>query len=237
MMRTASCAATPLGLLRFMNNLRPSHLVRRAMPVLACTLAISLAPAFARAQNAGTITITDLDVGRITATEVGGPGNANTNLTADINTPETISGSIDIDGTVTGGTGYAILKEWRSKDVSDLLTVRLTPRGLRGNGQAYYTASWTFLSDTDNTPIDLSTLGLSDDVVKAINAAGIEENGNSQAMDGILVDSQTGAAFGVPNLSIMVQSRMETPEPGACALVGASSIAALSVLFRRRRRR
>jgi hypothetical protein len=100
---------------------------------MAATLFL-LCSAVAHAQNGGTITITDLDNGPITATEVGGPGNANTNLTADKATPEMISGSIDIDGTVTGGTGYAILKEWRSNVVSDLLTVTVNPRGLRGNG-------------------------------------------------------------------------------------------------------
>ena len=196
-----------------------------------------LCSAGAHAQNAGTITITDLDNGPITATEVGGPGNANTNLTADKATPEMISGSIDIDGTVTGGTGYAILKEWRSNVVSDLLTVTVNPRGLRGNGQAYYTATWSFLSDTDPNPIDLSTLNLQDNVLKALLAAGIEENGNSQAMDGILIDSQTGMAFSVPNLSIMAQSRMETPEPGTNALLTAGGLVAASALARVRKRR
>jgi hypothetical protein len=202
-------------------------------PTLGLTLALGLTPGLASAQqNMGLVTINDTTEGRITGNQSGGTNQINQNLIADEATPEVLTFSLPIDGTVAGGTGYAVMKD--AEGISDILQVTVTPR-VRGGNIPYFDASGTFTSDGENSPLDLNSFGLSQEVINAILAAAVEENGQQQNLSSHLIDSATGRALDVGGLTVTAASDFETPEPSGLLAFGLGS-AVLGAHLRARRR-
>jgi hypothetical protein len=180
-------------------------------------------------QSKATITFSDLTEKPVTGTIQGGTLELNvTDITRqpEEKDPERLSFSIDVDGLVQQASAAAVLLEANGK-VSDLLQLTVTPKGKRGMGIDYFTASGTFISDTEEPGgIDLSSFGYSDDVIKAILAKGIRENGTEQNLVPALVDTTTGNAFSIgDHLTITAASDVpEAPQPFTILLAAGALI-------------
>ncbi len=198
--------------------------------LLFLALACGLAPGFASAdQTQGTITIMDLTEGPITARVQGGTNQVDQTITADKDSPEKLSFSIPVDGTVVAGSGVAVLLE-SNGTVSDLLEVTVTPKK-RGMNIPFFDASGTFTSDIDPGGLDLTGLGLSDEIMKKVLANGLAEDGTQQDIGSRLIDPTTGNALNIGGLVITAAS--DVPEPSSLLLFG-TGLLALAVLSQRR---
>jgi hypothetical protein len=200
--------------------------------LLFVTLAWGLAPGFASAdQMQGTITITDLTEAPATATVQGGTNQVNETVTADKATPEMLSFTISVDGTVTAGSGVAVLLESGGM-VSDLLQVTVTPRK-RGLNIPYFDASGTFTSDPDPGEVDLSGLGLTDEIMKKVIANGLQEDGTQQDLGSRLINTTTGDPLNIGGLVITAASD-GVPEPSSLTLLGLGALSLAGYAWRRR---
>ncbi len=208
-------------------------------------LACGLMPGFAAAVP--TISIKDLTEDRISAVFSGFNLNPGDNsppdnvtglpipLLADVNTPEKITNpsSVSINGD-TSASGVAVLLE-NTGMVSDLLEVTLT-RKLRGPQMniPYLEVVFTFTSDSDPGGLDLSGLGLTDEVYKKLISTGPDggallEDGTDQDIGSRLIDPTTGNRLTINDL--MITAASDAPEPSSLLLLGLG----LPVLAVRRR--
>lgn len=205
------------------------------LQLLFLTIAWGLAPPYASAD----VIITDLTEAPVTAFVFDSlnPGDntpADKPLTADKDTPEKLSFSISVDGT-GGGSGVAVLLE-PDGTVSDRLEVTVTQkfRGAMMN-IAFLQISGTFTSDADPGGLDLTDLGLTDDIMKKVIGNGLREDGTQQDIGSRLINSATGDTLTISTLKITAASDV-VPEPSSLLLFG-PGLLALAVLFRRRLRK
>lgn len=210
-------------------------------PLLFLTLAWTLAPRYASAvpmepdPMEASVIISDLKETRITAEVKGGTNNVNETKMAEEATPEFITFTIAVDGTVAAGRGLAVLLESKGK-VSDILEVSVTPKK-RGNPNDpidFFDAVVTFTSDPDEKPLDLSGYGLTEAILDKIMDAGLIEDGTQQNIGARLIDIATGKPLNTGGLFIVAASDVDVPEPSSLLLVG-PGLLALAVLSRRRR--
>jgi hypothetical protein len=197
---------------------------------LALAASLALVPDSALAdQSTGSISIMDLTEGLITGRVVGGTLQVNQEITADKATPETLSFSIDVDGSVAGGSGMAVLLEGDGI-VSDLLQLTVTPK-MRGMNIPFFSASGTFMSDADPGGLDAAALGITDKVIDKAKELKLFEDRTEQNIGLALVDPGTGNSLNTGGLSIMAASDVEEP-PGIWLL--APGLLALGMIFWRR---
>jgi hypothetical protein len=212
----------------------------------------------------GTIVITDVTEAAVQAVVTGGTNGENRTLLATQDKLETLdfagvrflvdgkvqldqdgkeivsSFSFAVDGLVPGGTGYAVLLEpGGGNTVSDILKVTVSPkkRGARMEID-YFDVGVVFTSDGDPGGLDVSGLGLTDEILQKLLAMGpdggaLVEDGTEQDMGARLIDSATGGRLNIGQLVIRAAS--DAPEPSTLLLLGAG-VGALAARRRRNRR-
>jgi hypothetical protein len=212
-------------------GLKPSH----AAGSLLLTLVLGTA---AVPVHGATITIDDLTEKPITAVATGGV-NGDANFKAEAATPEFLEFKFSVDGSVTAGTGVAVMFDEGGKVISDILEVSLTPRE-RGaippmtGVIAFYDAVVKFRSDTDPGGLNLADFyDLTDEIMKKILDEGVVEDGTQQFIGNHLIDIATGNEVTLTNLDLSAASDVEVPEPSSWLLFAP----ALAVLGLSRRRK
>ena len=189
------------------------------------------------------VVITDLTEDPVTATVSGSinpgdnypkidrkTGEIGPPLTAPKDTPEKLSFSISVDGT-GGGSGVAVLFEGANL-ISDLLEVTVTQK-FRGPQMniPYLDISGTFTSDVNPNAVDLN---LPDEIMKKVIANGLVEDGTQQDIGSQLIDTTTGKALAIGDLTITAAS--DIPEPSSLVLQFTVAAIAIGLKALRRRR-
>jgi len=202
------------------------------MAVIAAALFLPVLPAHAD-QNSATVTIT-ATASPITGVMVGGTNQTTTNMTGAEATPNMLANSISIDGTITAGTGYSVIRK-NSTDVAGLLTVTLSQSNPRNGGQPVYSASWEFIAMPGPGGVDLTGLSLPQSVLTTILDAGPYVNGTQQTLTGRMYTS-TGEVFSPAGLTVTAQFQT-SPEPSGLVALGMGSLLLVAASKRMRRNR